>query len=687
MPKRTQGIRKHGARILLSDVLPYELPPSFNNRGFYDFAQRNGLRMKTDGPTKLVGDDLTRTLMAIAYGRKLLTQQKNGAKPELVASGPQSRSSTKPFQFTVQHRSNDFRTLTIPHPAAQLDIVDFYHANSDLILYHTNKGRFSLRRPHRLARYTVIRDWLYGRNHREHLDTIEEDAHEYEWIRSYFTYERYSNIYKFYESSQYRACERRFAYLVKVDVAKCFDSIYTHSVAWATEGHDVIKASIARPNNEKRKAKDLRQTFGDDFDRLMQRLNHNETSGITIGSEVSRVFAEIILQAIDVEVQAALAVEGLTFGVDYEILRYVDDYFVFLADAHRRTLVVTTLSEKLRKYKLHLNASKEQGEHTPWLSPLSVAKQRLVQLVRDHVHRGEPDHDSSTLLPSPYVQTASLIVGYKAILLDTGVSHFDLANYALLQCERHLERLLRSSREHILASSPTDRELRAHTNRLTTALLFLLDFAFFVYSGAPRMSPAVKIARIVSTMLRFSRDDGVAAHDRERLEMRVRSELVQQLRRASRSEAPGVVTATLLDCLSDLGDQYRCTESELLEWCGFNSEADAPAVPTSMNALLLFSILLHIRDRREYRRIRSACMRWAEETQEREEKDAERALVALNLLTCPWVPGSVRLSILQSWGSPGPRGTARRAPGFWNIDWSGFDLYDALQAKRLYEVY
>lgn len=686
MPKHTRGIRKHGARVLLSDVLPYELPPSFNNRGFHDFVQRNHLRLRDDGPSRAHGDDLSRTLMAIAFGRKLQPQG-SSAKKELVIAGPAHPIPTVPFQFTVQHRANDFRTLTIPHPAAQLEIIEFYVGNTDLILFHTAKSRFTLRRPRRVARYSVMRDWLFGKNRREHLDSVEEDAYEYEWIRSYFTYEQYSNIYKFYDSPQYRACERRFAYLVKVDIAKCFDSIYTHSVAWATEGHEVTKAHVSRPRGQK--PKKGREPFGDDFDRLMQRLNHNETSGITVGSEVSRIFAEIILQAVDVDVQKALALEGLTLGVDYEIHRYVDDYFVFLADAHRRSLVVATLAEKLRVYKLHLNASKEQGEHTPWLSPLSVAKQRIMMLMSEYIHGGAPEAEGTSALPSPFIQTASLILGYKAILLDTGVSHYDLANYALLQCERQLERLLRSSREHIGATAASDREVRMHTHQLATALLHLIDFAFFVYSGAPRMSPAVKIARIVSTALRFAREASVAAHDRERVEMRIRSELVQQLRRASRSETSGVVTATLLDCLTDLGESYSCTEDELAAWCGFDVAEGTLVAPASMNALLLFSLMLHIKDRREYRRLRAECMRWALTTQDRAETDAERALIALNLLTCPWVPGSTRSSILQAYGftATTPRSTTRRPPRSWNVDWSGFDLYDALQAKRLYEVY
>src|SRR3546814_6195653 len=61
----------------------------------------------------------------------------------------------------------------------------------------------------------------------------------------------------------------------------------------------------------------------------MQRANYNETNGIVVGPEFSRVFAEIILQRVDQKVIANLAVNGLVFNRDYEIRRYVDDFFVF----------------------------------------------------------------------------------------------------------------------------------------------------------------------------------------------------------------------------------------------------------------------------------------------------------------------------------------------------------------------
>ena len=61
------------------------------------------------------------------------------------------------------------------------------------------------------------------------------------------------------------------------------------------------------------------------FDMLMQRLNYNETNGIIIGPEISRIFAEIIFQDIDSKVIRSLRSKGFKFNKDYVIKRYVDD--------------------------------------------------------------------------------------------------------------------------------------------------------------------------------------------------------------------------------------------------------------------------------------------------------------------------------------------------------------------------
>ena len=105
----------------------------------------------------------------------------------------------------------------------------------------------------------------------------------------------------------------------KLDISNCFSSIYTHTISWAVKTKDVAKHQIKLSN------------FEQNFDNFMQHVNYNETAGIVIGPEFSRIFAEIIFQYIDLQIEKRLASEDykLKLYKDYEIYRYVDDMFVF----------------------------------------------------------------------------------------------------------------------------------------------------------------------------------------------------------------------------------------------------------------------------------------------------------------------------------------------------------------------
>jgi hypothetical protein len=261
----------------------------------------------------------------------------------------------------------------------------------------------------------------------------------------------------------------------------------------------------------------------------------------------------------------------------------------------------------------------------------------------------------------------------------------------LARVERSFEKILRRSGEDLGSVELSSQQLSKHHRAITSSLLALTDFVFFVYSGAPRMSPAVKVARVCSTLLRYARSEGVPAHDRERVEMRVRDELMQQLRRSKGSMSPDAVTATLIDCVSDLGANYAIREGELADLCGFTRSGGKLREPSTMNVLLLFSLLLHMKRSKAYPELRQACERWILQMQERSLIDGELSLLNLNVLTCPFVPRSIREEICARYAvtvtaaATVDRLVARSRR--WNVDWESFDLYAALERKRMLEVY
>ncbi|BCV28932.1 hypothetical protein TUM3811_27920 [Shewanella algae] len=91
----------------------------------------------------------------------------------------------------------------------------------------------------------------------------------------------------------------------------------------------------------------------------MQRSNANETNGIPIGSEFSRIFAEVILQDIDVKIESILKdSHSINNGSDYRILRYVDDYVIFGMTSNICDIVTNVVSDCLSEYNLYINSDK-----------------------------------------------------------------------------------------------------------------------------------------------------------------------------------------------------------------------------------------------------------------------------------------------------------------------------------------
>ena len=93
----------------------------------------------------------------------------------------------------------------------------------------------------------------------------------------------------------------------------------------------------------------------------MQRLNHNETIGICIGPEASRIFAEIIFARVDELTLARLEKSAkLMHRTDFECRRYIDNYYLFANSEAVLCRVQQEIADALREYKLHLNEGKTE---------------------------------------------------------------------------------------------------------------------------------------------------------------------------------------------------------------------------------------------------------------------------------------------------------------------------------------
>jgi hypothetical protein len=342
-------------RVLLTEVLPYEVPIIFSNSGFYLVVRDNSHIDIFDEIKKL--------------------------SPMLKSAEP----SGIPFNFELKKNiNNDTRVLSVIHPICQLGYIDLYEKYNSLILHLCSKSDISLRRTSKVASFCYTPNLIFDEDSHKNNEVEEEPDildQETMYVKSYFTYKPINLIYKFYDRTEFRRLEQKFYHMMKFDIQKCFYSIYTHSIAWAIKGKTYAKANKCKVSFER------------EFDRLMQHSNYDETNGVVVGPEFSRIFAEIILQRIDIEVIDILK-ENYKYGVDYEVRRYIDDYFVFANDKICLEKVQKVFRDKLSDYKLYINQSKTETKTSPFITDVHVAKREIKQLLELRFGSIYEEHDS-----------------------------------------------------------------------------------------------------------------------------------------------------------------------------------------------------------------------------------------------------------------------------------------------------
>lgn len=156
-----------------------------------------------------------------------------------------------------------------------------------------------------------------------------------------------TQISEWYKNVELRSMQLglEYRYLFATDISDFYNSIYTHSIPWALYGRDFAK-----------KNKSDKTLFGNKLDQLIQCMNYGQTNGIPTGSVVMDFIAEIILHKIDIILYQKISKNcGIS---DYKIIRYRDDYRIFVNNIQDGEVILKCLSEVLLEYGLTLNKEK-----------------------------------------------------------------------------------------------------------------------------------------------------------------------------------------------------------------------------------------------------------------------------------------------------------------------------------------
>lgn len=595
-------------RALLTDVLPYELPLWMNNFTMY---QR--------------------------------FTNENHSKAYESVSGLEFQKDTGtyiPLDFLISRGGDKSpRSISIMHPAAQLKVCEFYHDYADLIEYYSTRSKYSLRYPFRKSTK------FYGKAQEgsKQVDGVESVDEERIVSSSYFKYNKYPFLYRFFESYEHHKLEKRFHSMLQVDVAKCFPSIYTHSIGWAIKNKRFAKAKPRASGN-----------FDGIFDNLMQITNYRETNGIIIGPEISRIFAEVILQRIDLNLVDKLEEKEIIVSKDYDFRRYVDDYFVFFRSDEVRIAFIKALETCLLEYKMYLNETKTSIVSRPFATDISLAKHALRHSVRqlyEARYKYSVEGEESIInLKWPESKANKGIAEIKVALANHKVEYHSISNYVFSAIAKRMSAYL----------SKLDDVSEIEEGHLNW-LLVDLDLLFFVHAMDIRIRPTDRLARMVDDVM------GRIGFWPSNYQELVHKKIFDHVRQAisiflnHAGDLIGLETLNLVMIITMLPKQYQLTKTKL---GAYLSELEKSSGKNDMYFNWI-TIMLYINDDADYQDLRNELIDKAEvyfESHEDKFISTEYFIFYFDFLACPYIEQEKRKDVmkkikectLNSTTNPGP---------------------------------
>ena len=649
-------------RVLLTEVLPYEVPILLTNEGFY-------LR-----PSKC---------------------QEEGLLGAILQPGKE----THPFSYKIVKSASSYRTLYLIHPSSQHDFIGFYKTYSSLMCGLTARSEFSLRAPAEVA------TWYYEPDNSLRDNSIKDEGAEaniddamavqFKYASSFFLYKKYSFLYKFYDSYEFHRLEKKFKKLLKFDISKCFDNISTKRLGEAVKSELYHKEHFEKSN------------FENKFSKLMESANFGRNDGLVIGPEFSRIFAEIILQDVDKRVLKT----NLQFQGSYDVRRYVDDYFLFYNDDKVGEHMLSEFQDSLEKVKLYLNESKISRHRAPFLTGITMAKKDIQDIFSalfdtfDESKKGvTPDLDISESADSysdqpekkitfikyfkgPGVVANRLIRDIKAIVRSNEVEFENITGYFFTVIKNKIHEVYGYS-----ATLDDDQQ-----ENVLKFLLVIIDVNFFVYSMDVRVRSTFLVSQISIICCRIAKlmkpvyGDEVIKKIQDEITFAMKNKQADKI-------SSGVEVVNLLIALREISGEEDLVSADDISKFIFNEKLEN--IKTA-NYFQLVSVLFYIKNNPTYEmlKIKLKSIILSILATQRASVYSEASHLLLDLVRCPYLDRAFKSRMITcSFQTEfGKRPTSSELKKQykcislhdWFVDWSeaGIKIERLLQKKELKTAY
>lgn len=599
----------------------------------------------------------------------------------LKSSGHQS----SPYKYSIKKGQFTLRKISLIHPRAQVKFASFYAEYSNVLIYLCSLSPASIRAPYKVSNSYFAKDSDKASKYKEvDIDTLENELSR-KHSSSYFSYKGHNRLYKLFDSIQYVSLEKRFSSFWMLDVSNCFDSIYTHSISWAVKNKEYIKNNI-----------DYKNQFCNEFDQLMQRSNNNETNGIPIGSEISRIFSEVIFQVIDRNIIAYISeIHGYSFGKEYVFYRYVDDFVIFSKSENLSSHVAKAISDCLGEYNLYLNESKIKKYIRPFSTEksniISQAKRKINELEEKIFEKQSVD-GKHFIKPKKINRKNSLIkyfIGQIKYICDiNSMGYVDISSYLISTFSNRIVDLVTSYEK--LEKLIDDNEKLRYRDVIITICKLL----FFFYTVNPLVTSSYKLAKtiiIADKFFLFSCPE-FSSHFRTQVMLEIEDINFESGIDGERSGFVALEGLNVLLATSEFGIGYLIPIERLKSFFNETSE---------ISYFSLISLLYYIRDHSVYSEVKPKI---EEKILQRIgdcsgiAKSSEVAHLFLDSLSCPYLSREFRRKILNLYLSEVDNSLnlsqqeidhalSKLQEIYWFVKWNDLDLIKLLERKGLNKAY
>lgn len=577
MPKNRIG-KEIYERCLLTEVAPYETPIRFSNWGSFNYMRK--------------ADELA-------------------VDPILKRIFEKQRYSI-PFNFRIKKDLVGTRTLQLVHPNCSLSVTDLYAKFDTYIARSCSKSNFSIRAPHAISTYFVTE-----RTKEEYSKILEHMTEADAYAASYFNYQNFSHLHKFFDSPEFLSLEKKYSNMAHIDISKFFPSIYTHTISWAIRGKTETKNLLAVRKKDK--------SFTAVFDKLMQYMNYNETNGIPVGPELSRIFAEIIMQRIDTSIEKAMMSLGYEHANVYQCCRYIDDFFLFFNDDNLKEKFYAIVKDELEHYRLHINQKKSRETKRPFITEVSKRKIEISSCVTKLTNSIRNNHRNLE---------KNAIERLRVIASDIGDDYYALTNVFLSAIYRQCKSLP----HHITKE-----------NDLARGLVVYLGVAFHWFMLDMRVNGSYKIGKLISLVLEIC--SGFSGPYRIQVTNKIYTEIIEAIKQATLQERI-IEALNLAIVANDFGKDYPIP-FDVLEALSKKSKKVFGEDETDLPRMSYFSIITLLyccAGSPELRPIFDDALSEARELIKRFDPRfyAETAYLLLDLLTCPYIQETEKVDLAKN---------------------------------------